>query len=221
MIKHIRRGWLVICRPFHSYKVFRRRLELQVLDWETWKTPGPDRITYEILKHFNRTAIIFLCKLFNAILKFQRYPERWKHSHVVLVYKKGKDKKKLESYRPISLVNTTSKIFEKIVLTHLSAHFADRIPWQQFGFRKERSTSLQLLRITELVRAAYGNKETTIGVFLDIQKAFDTVWHRGLIYKLIVNNTPPWIVNIIYRVSQKFCYKKYSRYRMLIQTFFY
>ena len=73
---------------------------------------------------------------------------------------------------------------------------ADRIPKEQFGFTKGRSTSLQLLRTTEAINAAYGNKEFAIGVFLDLQRAFDTVWHRGLLFKLIQNDTPNWIVNI-------------------------
>ena len=104
----------------------------------------------------------------------------------------------MENYRPISLVSTTSKILEKIILDRLNAHYADRLPMEQFGFTKGKSTSLQLLRTTEFINAAHRNKETVMGVFLDFQKAFDTVWHRGLIYKLITNETPTWITKIIY-----------------------
>ncbi|GFT98000.1 RNA-directed DNA polymerase from mobile element jockey [Trichonephila clavipes] len=68
---------------------------------------------------------------------------------------------------------------------------------QQHGFRPQLSTSHQLLRVVEYAKSGFKEKKYTGAVFLDIQKAFDRVWHTGLLYKLIKINTPPQLILII------------------------
>jgi hypothetical protein len=68
---------------------------------------------------------------------------------------------------------------------------------EQFGFRSRHSTSLLLARFVERITRNFGEKRLIGAVFLDVAKAFDTVWIDGLIYKLTLLNFPSYIVHTI------------------------
>jgi len=104
-----------------------------------------------------------------------------------------------DSYRPISLLSSISKLFEKIIHTRLLFYLnaIDIIPKFQFGFRSNHSTVQQLLRITEHINTAFEKHCHTGVVFIDISKAFDKVWHEGLLFKLKSINTPSYLFNTI------------------------
>ncbi|GFW80268.1 RNA-directed DNA polymerase from mobile element jockey [Trichonephila clavipes] len=114
--------------------------------------------------------------------------------------KKNKDPKFPLNYRPISLISCVAKLFEKILLSRIQA-FSDSnqiIPDFQHWFRKKTSTCHQLLRTTNIIIDGLNTHRTTGGIFLDVEKAFDRVWHNGLIFKLIQVNLPPYLIKIIY-----------------------
>ena len=103
------------------------------------------------------------------------FPDLLKDAEVCPIYKK-KDKDKCENYRPISLLSNVSKLFEWAMHTRLydfienSAKFCDK----QFGIRKKYSTNHALLSIVEGNREKLDNKTFVCGVFIDLEKAFDT-----------------------------------------------
>ncbi|GBM46000.1 RNA-directed DNA polymerase from mobile element jockey [Araneus ventricosus] len=139
---------------------------------------------------------------------FGYFPTRWKTATVIPILKPGKDPTVPDSYRPISLLPTFSKIAEHCILIRLNEHLEVNnvlIP-EQFGFRKNLSTTHQLLRVTEYIAEGFSNKQKTGAVFLDIQKAFDRVWQDALIYKLINYNTPNYLIKIFtsYLHNRKF-----------------
>jgi hypothetical protein len=163
------------------------------------KSPGIDGITPTILKHLPMKYIFKITKIINHIFILTHFPSNWKNSLIIPILKPNKNKFDPISYRPISLLNTISKIVEKFIAIEINKHLEDNnilIPYQ-FGFRKNLSAPHQIYRLTEHLSAAKIKKYSTAAIFLDIQKAFDKVWIPGLIHKLINYNFPPYLIKII------------------------
>jgi len=137
--------------------------------------------------------------IFNAILTTHHFPTVWKHARFISILKPGKDPALPSSYRPISLLDTIGKVFEKILLTRIlhEVNVRGLLRNAHFGFRPEHSTSLQLTRLVERITRKFGGKRLTGAVFLDVAKAFDTVWIDGLLYKLTLLNFPSYLVHTI------------------------
>ena len=109
----------------------------------------------------------------------------FKHAKLIPVCKKG-DSKILTNYRPISLLPSFSKILEKIVYKRLYSFFSrfNLFSNSQFGFRKGHSTSHANCLLIDRVTAAFEKKLTTLGIFLDLSKAFDRIDYKILLHKL-------------------------------------
>ena len=107
------------------------------------------------------------------------------------------------SYRPISLLDTISKLFEKILLAWILRELSERglMRDEQFGFRPRRSTSLYLARLVERITRKFCEKGLIGAVFLYLAKAFDTVWIDGLLYKLTLLNFRSNIVHKSHHTS--------------------
>jgi hypothetical protein len=163
------------------------------------KAPGPNGIPNRALKHLPMRAVLLLVHIFNAVLRTHHYPTGWKHARVISILKPGKDPAQPTSYRPISLLDTIGKVFEKILLARILHEVGERglLRDEQFGFRPKHSTSMQLARLVDRIKRNFGEKRLTGAVFLDVAKAFDTVWIEGLLYKLTLLNFPSYLVHTI------------------------
>lgn len=150
------------------------------------KAPGYDLITGQVLKELPRKGIVLLTVIYNAILRLEYFPSQWKVSQIVVIAKPGKPLNQVSSYRPISLLPITSKVFEKLFLQRLqlSINENDIIPAHQFGFRQKHSTVEQVHRVANIIREDLENKRFCSAAFLDVAQAFDKVWHTGLLYKI-------------------------------------
>ncbi|KAL1129360.1 hypothetical protein AAG570_013887 [Ranatra chinensis] len=150
------------------------------------KSPGYDLITGEILRHLPRRAILFLTYLYNAILRTTYFPLLWKFAHIKMIPKPNKLHTEPFAYRPISLLPIFSKLFEKLFLKRLVPIFESQniIPSHQFGFRPFHSTIHQCLHIVDIISSSLEQKQYCGAAFLDVEQAFDRVWHPGLLYKL-------------------------------------
>lgn len=151
----------------------------------TAKAVGPDGISNRILRECADSLSVPLARLFNWSLQLGRFPTPWKLANVVPVYKKS-DRQKVENYRPVSLLSTLSKVLERIVHSRLYDYCMENnlLTEKNSGFKRQDSTVNQLLHITNIIGNALDQKEDACLVFLDISKAFDRVWHRGLLFKL-------------------------------------
>jgi hypothetical protein len=150
------------------------------------KTSGPDDIRHCMLIATKSTICRSLCKLFNLSLRKKCFPSFWKLANVIAVFMKS-DKSIASNYRPISLVSCVSKIFERTirynyVFNHILRH--KYIHTLQSGFLPGYSTSHQLVEIYHCIMTAFENQTPLSLTFCDVNKAFDRVWIRGLIYKL-------------------------------------
>lgn len=163
------------------------------------KAPGSDQVNNNILKELSAKAGSRLVEILNACLKLQHFPQSWKEARVVVFPKPGKSRKDPNNYRPISLLSSISKILERLLLRRMESHATEHniIINQQFGFRKKHSTLHQLLRVTNFISQGFNINKATGIIFLDVSKAFDRVWHLGLLHKLISLSFPPFIINII------------------------
>ena len=126
--------------------------------------------------------------IFETCIREGTFPDMWKMSNVCPIHKK-ESKNLKENYRPISLLPILSKMFEKVIFDSLYDYFITDNKFLnscQSGFIKGDSCINQLLSIThEIHKNLDANPSIdTIGVFLDMSKAFDKVWHNGLIHKL-------------------------------------
>ena len=146
---------------------------------------GYDGIGNKILKICADNITNPLCHIINESLSQGVFPSMWKFANVIPIFKKNDRQDKL-NYRPLSLLTCLSKICEKIVLIRLY-HFLLEIKFLtpfQSGFRPGDSTTNQLILISHKIYEALEQGKEVRMVFLDISKAFDKVWHRGLLLKL-------------------------------------
>ena len=151
------------------------------------KAHGWDAISIRMIKMCDELIAPPLKIIFDTALKYGIYPDKWKRANVVPVNKKER-KNIFKNYRPISLLPICGKMFEKCIYNCLYSYLESNniLSKSQSGFRKGDSCISQLLAITLIV---YSNFDAcpsleTRGVFLDISKAFDKVWHEGLLFKL-------------------------------------
>ena len=166
-------------------------------------SPGPDQITNRVLKLLPDSYLRIIAELINASLKHSFIPTSWKAAHVTMILKPMKNPNLALSYRPISLLNTLSKLLERVVQSRLVdwCNQNNIISEYQCGFTKFRQTNDHVFRIIQDGTQAF-NKNMFMGaIFIDIEKAFDRVWHKGLIFKLSELGLPDylgaWIKNYL------------------------
>lgn len=172
------------------------------------KTSG-DPINNRLIKALPDNALNYLINIFNDCLRLGYFPSCWKIGKVIALPKPGKDPTLPENKRPITLLPGFGKLFEKQILSKLRSHEEDEkifIP-QQFGFRAQHSTVKQIIRVTEKVSLRFNENKSTALALLDLAKAFDSVWHDGIIHKLMIAKYPTFLVKIIRSfLSERFSY---------------
>ena len=152
------------------------------------KAHGWDEISIQMVKICDQSLVKPLMKIFQFSLDSCIFPKMWKKANVIPIYKNKGDKSVVKNYRPVSLLPIFGKLFEKCLFDTIYSYFEDNDLFSscQSGFRKGDSCISQLLSITHDIYTGFDSTPLldTRGVFLDISKAFDRVWHEGLIFKL-------------------------------------
>ena len=143
-----------------------------------------DGISIRMLKLCASSISNPLLLLFKYSLENECFPKEWKKVNIVPIHKKG-DKQLIQNYRPVSLLPICGKIFEKIIFNSLFKYLENNLlnPHQS-GFRPGDSCVHQLLSITyDIYKSFDANPSLEVkGIFLDMSKAFDRVWHEGLLF---------------------------------------
>ena len=151
-----------------------------------YKAHGHDDISIRMIKICDKSLLKPLIILFQNSTKSSYYPDAWKKSNIP-VHKKN-DKQLVKIYRPVSLLPIFGKLFEKIIFNRIYNFLLQKelINPNQPGVRPSDSCVYQLIAITHEIFEAFHCNPSLDGrsVFLDISKAFDKVWHEGMLYKL-------------------------------------
>eukprot|EP00102_Acyrthosiphon_pisum_P027246 XP_016664456.1 PREDICTED: RNA-directed DNA polymerase from mobile element jockey-like [Acyrthosiphon pisum] len=150
--------------------------------------------------------LVELTHIFNGCLRLCYFPDVWKRGQIITIPKPGKNHADPVSYRPIILLSSIAKVFEIIILAKLKSKTEHLIREEQFAFRKQHSTTLQLLKLTDELCKNRNDKKITPAIFLDVEKAFDKVWHEGLLNKLLKIGTPIHLVKLIESFLSSRCF---------------
>ena len=151
------------------------------------KMSGPDCVPLVVLSKRETQLSYILAELFNMCLKESCFPDCWKVSSVVPVFKNVGERSTAKNYRPVSLLSVVSKVFEKLVNNRIADHLEKCGIFSDFqhGFTPSQSTvDLLLTIVTDKIARTFKRSGATRAVALDISKAFDRVRHAGLLHKL-------------------------------------
>lgn len=186
--------------PFHTSD--KQRLEevgcitegelLHYLRHTKEKTPGFSGITRNMIYNLPRPCILTMLEIFNAALSAGYFIDQYKIAKMIFIPKQDKNSIYIMNNRPISLLDTIGKLYEKSINKRLKVHTVAReqINPRQHGFTDGRGTQTALALITEMI----ANKKAAgcqVNIVLrDVKKAFDKVWHHGLKYKILQLNLP-------------------------------
>ena len=175
------------------------------------KAVGPDRISHRMLKATVNSVSRPLSMLFNRSINDSVFPSEWKKAHVLPLFKKG-DIHSSSNYSPISLLSCLAKIMERCVFKYVFNFARDNEIFYKFqsGFLPGHSTVYQLIEIYHNIVTAVDRGEFSCIVFCDLSKAFDRVWHKGLLFKLrqygIGGTLLSWFTNYLSNRQQSVIY---------------
>ena len=161
------------------------------------KAVGDDGI--KIIQYLKPSLLPILHNYLNITLHKGYHTINWKQIKAILLNKPGKLKSNPINYRTISLIHNLSKIMEKLLTIRITkwAEENKKLNKEQAGFRAFRSTFDKIFELTQTTMHAKNVKHYSAAVFMDVEKAFDKVWHDGLIHKLIEMGMPALYVRYI------------------------
>jgi hypothetical protein len=130
--------------------------------------------------------------LLNLSSRTKSLPDAWKIARISMIPKKKANSPNPKDYRPVSVTSCLGKLSERLVLKRLNTFIEENelIIKQQSGFRKHRQTRDNLFHFIQKTIETFERKKKVCAIFFDIQAAFDNVWHKGLLYKMIKMKIP-------------------------------
>ena len=168
------------------FKTVNERDILKIIDdLKTKTSSGYDGISTKLLKECKHELLGPLTRLINTSLTTGIFPDALKLARVLPLHKKGENTK-FDNYRPISLLPTFSKIYERVIHSQLKDYFTSNKLFNisQYGFREKHSTELAAAELIDRIIKSLDSGKKSIAVFMDLSKAFDTIDHEILLYKL-------------------------------------
>jgi len=162
-------------------------------------SPGEDQVQNIFLKHLPFEYVSkMLSVLVNRVVT-EGIPQTWKEAKITMIPKKEGMSRDPEKYRPISLTSCLGKLVERLIKKRLYGMLEANnvIVKQQSGFRNEKGAADNLVFFTQKISETINRGKKALGIFFDISKAFDKVWHNGLLKKLIDLKIPNYILNYL------------------------
>ena len=174
-------------------------------DLKNRKACGFDSIINEMIKCTVQTMSNVLLKLFNHILKSEKFPKAWADGYICPLYKKKGDISDPANYRGITISSCLGKLFTKIINKRFLRFLGenDIIKVNQIGFTPGKRTSDHTFVLKTLTDQAKNLKHPLYLCFVDLKSAFDTVWRDGLVYKLVRMRASKKFLNILIDMYNK------------------
>lgn len=170
---------------FRYKKVDSMEISKMIDNMDCNKSPGIDGIRVRDLKLVKEHVSPILASFINNCIKQGVYPDILKTAIVRPIFKQGSHKD-YSNYRPIAILSTINKIFEKIIVGQIGRFLETHniLTKFQFGFRPNRSTAEALAAFSDDINNALNNKNIVLALFVDFKKAFDTLSHEGLLQSM-------------------------------------
>ena len=164
---------------------------------------GQDKISIRMIKICGKSICKSLNLIFNQCMDTGSFLLEWKKANTVPIHEKS-DKQCLKNYRPVSLLPVRGKILETLIFNEMFSFLIENnlISLNQSGFKPGDFCIKQLLSITHKIYKSFDNAFEVRGVLLDISKAFDNVWHEGIIFKLKQNGISGKLLSVLSDVSK-------------------
>lgn len=184
--------------PLETPTITERQIADLLKKLDPNKAAGPDSVHPRVLRKLHEVLAQPLRIIFNTSFRTGIVPEAWRSANISSIFKKG-SRSNPGNYRPVSLTSIVCKVMEKIVRGWIMDHMERNklLSDKQYGFIPGRSTTLQLLKVTEEWTRSLDEGDTTDVILLDFKKAFDSVPHRRLLEKVrsygITGHTWEWL----------------------------
>ena len=188
--------------------VTENKVKLLLKQLNVSKSTGPDNFHPRFLKETADNISYPITVIFNKSLSEGILPNEWKLANVTSIFKSG-DKTKSSNYRPISITSILCRMLESIIKSAIMEHCKDSNLFtdSQYGFRERRGCILQLLTVFDTWSKYIDSDIPVDTVFLDFKKAFDSVPHKRLLYKLerlgVSGNVLKWISSFLSNRQQR------------------
>lgn len=159
-------------------------LEAALKKMKNGKSPGEDNLAIELLKEGGNQLIEQVLEVINGCWREGEVPAEWGKSIIVPIYKKKGDSGQCNNYRGISLMDHIAKLYERMIECRLREIVEQSLGEEQHGYRKGRGTTDLIFSLRQVVEKAYEYNVDLFIVFIDLQKAFDSV-PRGRLWTCI------------------------------------
>lgn len=168
--------------------------------------PGPDSISNKIWKLIPNSLVELIAKILTGCLRTGVFPDVWKAAKLVLIPKDPSNMDDIPKARPICLLDEIGKSFERIILRRIESWMLDKegiLSQNQFGFRRNRSTTDALMMVTNLIEEEISTGGVAIAVSIDIKNAFNSLPWTQIRSTLISRKFPRYLKRILHAYLSK------------------
>ena len=174
-------------------------IKAAIKNLKTRKAAGPDGVHNEMIKNFTPATVEYLLRIINTSWKTSKVPYQWKQGLIKPMFKAGKPRNELKSFRPITLTSVVGKLAERLVydrLMHWLTKHSSLSPLQA-GFRRGRNTCEQITVLVDAVVRMHMKRKRSVFLSFDFTAAFDRINHKILLLKLVKMGVPNVIIRWI------------------------